>query len=155
MIKASKREEIKKSTSYKLVHYIAKWMDTFFLDPVIGLVMPGLGDVLTSVFAAPYLYLCLVKIRSIPLTLAIIYNILVDVLIGLFPYIGVIGDIFKRAFSKNASLIEGYVEGNKKIIQEIDRKAIGMSFLIVLLCILIYAMIRMTVAIAEWMFSWF
>lgn len=130
-------------------------MDRRLLDPLIGLVLPGFGDALTSVFAVPYLYLSIVKLKSIPLTLAIVCNILLDVLIGIIPYIGVVGDVFKRAFTRNAALIKGYVEGDRAIMQEIDRKAVSMAFLIVILCGLIYAMVLAAVKIVEWIGSFF
>lgn len=155
MMTNEKQEIIRNSASYKLVHAIALWMDQRLLDPLIGLVLPGFGDALTSVFAVPYLYLSIVKLKSIPLTLAIVCNILLDVLIGIIPYIGVVGDVFKRAFTRNAALIKGYVEGDKAIMQEIDRKAVGMAFLIVILCGLIYAMVLAAVKIVEWVGSFF
>lgn len=155
MMTNEKQEIIRNSVSYKLVHAIALWMDRRLLDPLIGLVLPGFGDALTSVLAVPYLYLSIVKLKSIPLTLAIVCNILLDVLIGIIPYIGVVGDVFKRAFTRNAALIKGYVEGDKAIMQEIDRKAVGMAFLIVILCGLIYAMVLAAVKIVEWIGSFF
>lgn len=155
MMTNEKQEIIRNSASYKLVHAIALWMDRCLLDPLIGLVLPGFGDALTSVFAVPYLYLSIVKLKSIPLTLAIVCNILLDVLIGIIPYIGVVGDVFKRAFTRNAALIKGYVEGDKAIMQEIDRKAVGMAFLIVMLCGLIYAMVLAAVKMVEWVGSFF
>ena len=155
MMTNEKQEIIRNSASYKLVHAIALWMDRCLLDPLIGLVLPGFGDALTSVLAVPYLYLSIVKLKSIPLTLAIVCNILLDVLIGIIPYIGVVGDVFKRAFTRNAALIKGYVEGDKAIMQEIDRKAVGMAFLIVILCGLIYAMVLAAVKIVEWIGSFF
>lgn len=155
MMTNEKQKIIRNSVSYKLVHAIALWMDRRLLDPLIGLVLPGFGDALTSVLAVPYLYLSIVKLKSIPLTLAIVCNILLDVLIGIIPYIGVVGDVFKRAFTRNAALIKGYVEGDKAIMQEIDRKAVGMAFLIVILCGLIYAMVLGAVKIVEWIGSFF
>ena len=155
MMTNEKQKIIRNSVSYKLVHAIALWMDRRLLDPLIGLVLPGFGDALTSVFAVPYLYLSIVKLKSIPLTLAIVCNILLDVLIGIIPYIGVVGDVFKRAFTRNAALIKGYVEGDKAIMQEIDRKAGGMAFLIVMLCGLIYAMVLAAVKMVEWVGSFF
>lgn len=155
MMTNEKQEIIRNSVSYKLVHAIALWMDRRLLDPLIGLVLPGFGDALTSVLAVPYLYLSIVKLKSIPLTLAIVCNIVLDVLIGIIPYIGVVGDVFKRAFTRNAAMIKGYVEGDRAIMQEIDRKAVGMAFLIVILCGLIYAMVLAAVKIVEWAGSFF
>ena len=155
MMTNEKQEIIRNSVSYKLVHAIALWMDRRLLYPLIGLVLPGFGDALTSVLAVPYLYLSIVKLKSIPLTLAIVCNILLDVLIGIIPYIGVVGDVFKRAFTRNAAMIKGYVEGDRAIMQEIDRKAVGMAFLIVILCGLIYAMVKTEKKIVEWAGSFF
>ena len=155
MMTNEKQEIIRNSVSYKLVHAIALWMDRRLLDPLIGLVLPGFGDALTSVLAVPYLYLSIVKLKSIPLTLAIVCNILLDVLIGIIPYIGVVGDVFKRAFTRNAAMIKGYVEGDRAIMQEIDRKAVGMAFLIVNICGLNYAMVLAAVNITEWVGSYF
>ena len=155
MMTNEKQEIIRNSVSYKLVHAIALWMDRRLLDPLIGLVLPGFGDALTSVLAVPYLYLSIVKLKSIPLTLAIVCNILLDVLIGIIPYIGVVGDVFQRAFTRNAAMIKGYVEGDRAIMQEIDRKAVGMAFLIVILCGLIYVMVLAAVKIVEWAGSFF
>lgn len=55
MMTNEKQKIIRNSVSYKLVHAIALWMDRRLLDPLIGLVLPGFGDALTSVFAVPYL----------------------------------------------------------------------------------------------------
>ena len=97
----------------------------------------------------------MVKIKSIPLTLAIIYNMLLDILIGLIPFVGVVGDIFKRAFARNALLIEGYVEGRQAVIREVERKAVWMALLIVLFFFLIYWMIVSVVKLSEWIISFF
>ena len=51
MMTNEKQEIIRNSVSYKLVHAIALWMDRRLLDPLIGLVLPGFGDALTSVLA--------------------------------------------------------------------------------------------------------
>ncbi len=155
MLTEDRRKRIKDTASYRLVHLIAQWMDRYLLDPLIGLVLPSIGDALTSVCILPYLYLSLFKIRSIPLTLAIICNMLLDILIGIIPYVGVVGDVFKRAFSRNAVLIEGYVEGDRAVIQEVDRKAVWMALLIGVLCVLIYMMVLLAVSIVEWIGSLF
>lgn len=155
MMSHNRREAIKQTTAYRMVKLIALWMDQRFLDPIIGVLLPSVGDVLTSFLSLPYLYLSMVKIKSIPLTLAIIYNMLLDILIGLIPFVGVVGDIFKRAFARNALLIEGYVEGRQAVIREVERKAVWMALLIVLFFFLIYWMIVSVVKLSEWIISFF
>ena len=96
--KAAKREKMMNMPSYRLIVGTAKYMDKYFLDPILGFVLPaGIGDALSSVLAFPFIYYSLCVVKSIPLTLAVIYNILMDVLIGAIPfYIGDILDVFKR-----------------------------------------------------------
>jgi hypothetical protein len=56
--KERKRQELLNCTSYSLSEGVATLMDRYFLDAIIGLV-PGVGDVLSSVFMMPQLYLCI------------------------------------------------------------------------------------------------
>ena len=73
-----KRQQILQSTSYKMLERIAIYMDTYHLDPIIGLI-PGIGDLISAILAIPFIYYSLFTLKSIPLTLAIINNILLDI----------------------------------------------------------------------------
>ena len=73
--KEMRRKEIRRSVSYRMVEDIAKWMDKYFLDAILGFV-PSVGDSLTSLAALPSIYVSLFKVKSVPLTLAVIFNIL-------------------------------------------------------------------------------
>ena len=88
--KEAKRQEMMNRSSYRIMVSTAKYMDKWFLDPILGFILPaGIGDALSSMFAFPFIYYSLCVVKSIPLTLAVIYNILMDVLIGAIPfYIG-------------------------------------------------------------------
>ena len=99
--------------------------------------LEGFGDLLTQLLTLPYIYVSAVKIRSVPLTLAVIYNALCDIAMGLIPfYIGDVIDVFNKSFVQNFKLIVGFVEGDKKVISEINRKAVRMAVLIVMLCVI-------------------
>ncbi|EJW98256.1 hypothetical protein EVA_13637 [gut metagenome] len=52
-------------------------------------------------------------------------------------------------------MIQGFVEEDEAIIREVNRKAVGMAVLIVILCGLIYAMVLTAVKIVEWVGSLF
>lgn len=104
---------IKQSKSYRLSGQIAKWMDRYYLDAVAGLLFEGIGDILTQLLTLPYIYVSAVKIKSLPLTLAVIYNALCDLAIGLVPfYIGNVLDFFKKSYRQNFRLITGFIEGD-------------------------------------------
>ncbi len=150
--KEMRRMEIEMSSSYRMVQGIAKFMDKYLLDPIIGFFVPGIGDILSSVLVLPFIHVSLFKIKSVPLTLAVIYNVLIDVLIGLIPfYIGDIIDVFNRAYLKNARLITGFVEDDKEVISEVNRKAAWMGFMILVLCVLIYFMVLLVMKLMDWL----
>lgn len=152
--KEAKRLEIMDSSSYQIAHSIAKYMDKYYLDPILGFLIPGFGDAVTSFFVVPFIYVSAFKIRSLPLTLAVIYNVLVDVLVGLIPfYIGAVCDVFNKAYVKNARLIDGFVEDDKMIIEEVNQKATWMGIMIAFVCFLIYLMVLLAMKIAEWIGS--
>ena len=153
--KERKRQELLNCTSYSLSEGVATLMDKYFLDAIIGLV-PGVGDVLSSVFMMPQLYLCIFKIRSIPLTLAVMLNIVIDACLGLIPFwIGNICDLFNRAYIKNMRLINGFVQDDKEVIEEVNRKAIISAVLILIFIGIIYLLISAVSSLVSWVGSWF
>ena len=116
--------------------------------------IPGLGDALSSLLVFPFIYVAAVKVRSLPLTLAVIFNVLRDMAIGLIPFwVGNILDFFNRAYLQNCRLIVGFVEDDREIIREVNRKAFWMGVGIVVCCILIYWLISIAIAATAWTFN--
>ncbi|MBQ6746926.1 MAG: DUF4112 domain-containing protein [Bacteroidaceae bacterium] len=145
------QKDIKESKTYKLIEAIAKVMDQYYVDPLLGLV-PTVGDAVTSLLTLPYLYFSMFKLRSIPLTLALLCNMLIDFAMGVIPFwIGDVLDFFNRSYIKNYRLITGYVEGDEEMIKSVDRRAWWMAALIVILCLLIWFLIKLAV----WAWDWF
>jgi len=81
------QERLNDSNAYKAMEQVQKLMDTYYLDGVIGLLPFGIGDILAALFAVLYVWFAVAKVRSIPLSLAIINNSLRDVALGLIPLI--------------------------------------------------------------------
>lgn len=145
---------IKSSKSYQMTERIARLMDKYYLDAVLGFLLEGFGDLLTQLLTLPYIYVSAVKIRSVPLTLAVIYNALCDIAMGLIPfYIGDVIDVFNKSFVQNFKLIVGFVEDDKKIISEVNRKAVRMAVLIVMLCVIIYFLVLLTIKVMTWFWN--
>lgn len=148
--KEEKLRELQESDSYQLISFITTLSDKYFLDPIIGL-FPVVGDFITSVVGLPFIYVTLVKVRSFPLTLAVIYNYVVDMLLGCIPFfIGDVIDIFNRAHIKNMKLITHYVQDDKATVNEVNSKALRTAFLIVILSIVIYYTIKLVSGVLEW-----
>lgn len=82
----NRREDLKNTPSYRAMVGISKLMDNWLVDPLIGFFLPGIGDLVTGAFSVPFIYFALVRLRSIPLTLAVLSNVLKDALLGsIFP----------------------------------------------------------------------
>lgn len=148
--KEEKLRELQESDSYQLISFITTLSDKYFLDPIIGL-FPVVGDFITSVVGLPFIYVTLVKVRSFPLTLAVIYNYLIDMLLGCIPFfIGDFLDFVNRAHIKNMKLITHYVQDDKGTVSEVNSKALRTAFLIVILSIVIYYTIKLVSGVLEW-----
>ena len=85
---------------------------------------------------------------------SIMFNVLRDMAIGLIPFwVGNILDFFNRAYLQNCRLIVGFVEDDREIIREVNRKAFWMGVGIVVCCILIYWLISIAIAATAWTFN--
>jgi hypothetical protein len=75
----------------------------FGLDPIIGVLFPGIGDAVTGIGSVGLLTLALR--RGVPrvILMRMILNILVDVVAGALP---VVGDIFDAAYKSNRRNLE-------------------------------------------------
>lgn len=124
-------------SDFRLLKNIYIGMDQWFLDPILGFFIPGLGDVITACLTIPFIFTSIFKLRSIPLTLAIISNCLIDMLIGLVPIIGDIGDFAYKSYKRNYFLIVGYVNDDPEVIKEINSKALWACVLITVISIVI------------------
>ena len=145
-----KKEKLKKSKLYLAMQDITRYLDRYYLDGVAGLVPGGVGDAVSGVFCLVHVYISLFKLHSIPLTLAILCNTLRDIFLGMLPFfVGDVIDFFHKANSKNMALIEGFVNQDQKIIQEVNRKALYSLLVIVALTIGIILMVSVLIWIAK------
>ena len=150
-LKEAKRQELMETWSYRAMDKTTKVMDKWFLDPIIGLLPGGIGDTVSDFLTIPFLYFAIAKVKSIPLTLALICNMLIDTLIGAIPFwIGDVLDACNRSYVKNMRLITGFVNDDRKVIDEVNKKAVSSAIFIVLLCILIYFMIKAAIWFGHW-----
>lgn len=132
------------SRFYRTLQRIARWMDTYYLDPILGFLLPaGIGDFVSALMAIPFIVFSLFVAKSIPLTLAIINHTLWDIFIGLIPFfVGDVLDVFSRPYRRNLQLIEGYLTGDKSTIRHLQKHVAITLFAILLCCTLIYFMLK-------------
>ena len=92
---------LRSSDLYRRMHRVTKFADDYYLDAVIGLIPGGIGDIIGGLFSLMHVYFGLIKLRSVPLTLALLNNMLRDILLGLLPfYVGDVIDFLHKANKK-------------------------------------------------------
>ena len=148
------REKLEKEPSYKLVKGISTLFDKYYLDGIAGFFLPAIGDLITSLATLPFLYVSIFKIKSLALTLAVLYNTFLDALIGLIPYVGDLLDFFHKSYAKNYRLIVGYVEDDKEIISEVKRSAIKSVVGILLISFAAYLVFRTVYSLISTLYGW-
>lgn len=147
-------DDVMNSTAFNLVYYAKKY-DDWFLDPIVGMIIPGLGDIISSLAATPALYVAMFKIKSFKLSLAIFYITVLDVLCGIIPGVGDVVDAFYKANKKSARWIVGFVEGDPDTISQVNKSAAWGSVMLVVIGLLIWALYSVLVAVYNWFHNLF
>lgn len=148
---SSRKERMRSDMDFGVLKFIYYAMDNFFLDPILGFFIPGLGDVTTTFCTIPFVFTTVFRLRSVALTLAVVNNALIDMLCGLFPVVGDIIDVLNRSYRKSYKQIVGYVEGDAQIISTVNSSAFGACIWITILCVLI----RLIVYWLSGLFGWY
>jgi hypothetical protein len=84
---------------------IARWMDDRYLDPILGLALPGAGDLLGAGLGLYPVVLAWRRGAPRALLARMLLNLSVDLLGGSVPLLGDIWDFFFRAHSRNLALL--------------------------------------------------
>jgi hypothetical protein len=88
---------------------LARWTDSRMLDPLVGFLLPGAGDLL-GVLAGLYI-VGLARRHEAPagVVARMLLNLTLDCLVGVVPVLGDIADVFSRANIRNAGLLERHL----------------------------------------------
>lgn len=138
--KELQKKQIEKSRHYQIIKFSKKWLEDYHLDGIIGLV-PIVGDIASQFFSYSFLYVAIVRLKSYRLTMAILCNVLLDILIGLIPYLGIVLDFVHRSYKYNFNLIIGFVNDDPEIVRQVNKRAAWTTVVVVVLCGLIVALI--------------
>ena len=150
MTKPTEKEALKKSRLYQQIVTLTRLTDTYQLDAILGLIPGGIGDFVAAFFALAHIFFGAFKLRSIPLTLALLNNMLRDILLGLLPfYVGDVIDFLHKANKKNMALIDGFVNDDKEIIRRVNKKAIQAAIVFFLLIAGIMFILWLLVLLAD------
>lgn len=151
------RQRLDRSRIYAWLQKMADIMDRYYLDAALGFAIPGgIGDTITAVASLAFVGFSVFGVRSLSLSLAVMNNVLRDLLLGLIPfYVGDIIDVFHKSNRQNMALIKGFVDGDETIIKTVNKKAAWSVAIFVCLCVLIYLMFRLLFWLGEQVISIF
>jgi hypothetical protein len=124
---------------------LARWLDGRFLDPLLGLLLPGIGDLLGSALG---LYpVMLAWRRRAPKTLLarMILNLAADAAGGAIPIVGDIWDFFFRAHARNLALLRARAGGGEVRGRWTDTVVVGGALLVLL------AALAAPIVVAVWL----
>lgn len=113
-------------------------------DPILGVLLPGAGDVLGAV---PSMMLLMMAVRQgVPrvIVLRMLLNIGVDSLIGAVPLLGDVFDVAYRSNTKNLALLEAHMGSPRKpgvLDYAVVGFAIAIAIALALLPLLLVALI--------------
>jgi hypothetical protein len=89
---------------------LARVLDHYLVDPLIGVVLPGAGDVVGSLLGL-YTIAIALKRRVSPVVIARMFmNLGLDAAVGIVPLLGDLADVGIKANQKNVALLEARSE---------------------------------------------
>ena len=84
---------------------MAVWLDDRYIDPVVGLVAPGAGDLVMAVVGMYPVYVAVRRRMPAIVAARMIRNLAIDLLIGAIPVVGDLFDFAFKAHRRNAELL--------------------------------------------------
>jgi hypothetical protein len=88
------------------VRSFTRVMDRFGLDPILGFVLPGVGDIVGSVLGL-YIVVIAIKRRVSKVAIArMLINLGIDMVVGIIPLLGDAADAAFKANERNLKILE-------------------------------------------------
>jgi hypothetical protein len=126
----------------------ARMLDRYGLDAILGLVLPGIGDVIGSLLG---LYIVSVAVRrrvSMVVVVRMVTNLGLDLLIGVVPLAGDVADFAFRANEKNLTLLESRTAGGKARASDWAMLAVVLTGFVAVIGLVVYVASALVHAIA-------
>jgi hypothetical protein len=95
-------------------------MDHYGLDPILGLVLPGVGDILGALIGLYIVSIAKRRGLSKAVIARMLFNLALDTLLGAVPIVGDAADFVFRANDKNLRLLESRVAVTDKMTSTVD-----------------------------------
>jgi hypothetical protein len=92
-------------TELERVKKLANVLDRYMVDPLVGLVLPGAGDIVGSLLGIYIVAIALRRGASPVIVARMLLNLGIDAAIGIVPLLGDVADIGFKANRKNVALL--------------------------------------------------
>ncbi|MDB4961798.1 MAG: uncharacterized protein JWP01_1797 [Myxococcales bacterium] len=131
------------------VKRLAKILDGYFVDPIIGFFVPGAGDLIGSMLGM-YTVMLAVRRRMSPVIIArMLTNLALDAALGIVPFAGDLFDVAHKANTKNVALLAERAEHGGKATTRDWLAVVGAALAFVaVIAVSIYAIVAVIRAIA-------
>jgi hypothetical protein len=93
---------------------VKKWavvLDRYMVDPIVGLLLPGAGDIIGSLLGMYTVSMAFRRKVSPVIIARMLLNLGLDALLGIVPLVGDIVDVGFKANQKNVELLSERTEG--------------------------------------------
>jgi hypothetical protein len=128
---------------------LARWLDRGFLDPLLGLVLPGAGDAIGALLGLYPVVLAWRRGASRALLARMVLNLSVDALGGAVPIVGDLWDFFFRAHARNLALLEARLHDGEARARPADRLIVGAALLLLVAAVALPVV--MAVIVIRWL----
>jgi hypothetical protein len=110
---------------------LARWLDHRFVDPLLGLLLPGVGDLIGSALGLYPVLLAWRRRAPKALLARMLLNLAADAAGGAIPIVGDIWDFLFRAHARNLELLRARARGTEVRGHWSDTLVIGAALLLV------------------------
>jgi hypothetical protein len=124
---------------------LAHWLDHRFIDPVLGLLLPGVGDLLGAALGMYPVLLAWRRGAPKSLLARMILNLAADAAGGAIPVLGDVWDFLFRAHARNLELLRARAREGAVAGRWTDALVVGGALLLLL------AALALPVAAAVWL----
>ena len=131
---------------------LAKVLDHNLVDPFVGFVLPGVGDLLGSLLGLYTVALAVRRKMSPVIVARMLMNLALDAALGVVPLVGDLFDLGFKANQKNVALLGERAEGGGRATRKDWLAVVGAALAFGLaMGLAIYAVVRLVGAVASWL----
>ena len=114
------------------LEHLAEWMDRRYLDPILGLLLPGAGDAMGAAIGLLGVVSAF-RLGAHPVVIArMLLNLALDSVLGSIPLLGAVLDFFYKAHTRNLVLLKTRDVRKPRASDWLIVVAAGLAFLLAL-----------------------